>query len=133
MSCAVEDRVHRAKMTARTTSETAACAVDSARAETEAYMRAELPSESPDRTSNRVNDHDAVDGSRLSTRPSCEGKDAVGACPIQARPWARPAGKIELCDDRERPREHPRKNIYAMIGRDPESTREECICVQHMR
>ena len=65
MSCAVEDHVHRAKMTARTTSEIAACA----REETEAYMRAELPSESPDRTSNRVNDHDAVDGSRLSTRP----------------------------------------------------------------
>ena len=52
----------------------AACA----REETEAYVRAELPSESPDRTSNRVNDHDAVDGSRLSTQPSCEGKEAVG-------------------------------------------------------
>ena len=65
MSCAVEDRVHRAEMPARTTSETAACA----REETEAYVRAELPSESPDRTSKRVNDHDAVDGSRLSTQP----------------------------------------------------------------
>ena len=74
VSCAVEDSIHRAEMPARTTSETAACA----REETEAYVRAELPSESPDRTSNRVNDHDAVDGSRLSTQPSCEGKEAVG-------------------------------------------------------
>ena len=60
VSCAVEDSIHRAEMPARTTSETAACA----REETEAYVRAELPSESPDRTSKRVNDHDAVDGSR---------------------------------------------------------------------
>ena len=53
------------RVPARTTSETAACV----REETEAYVRAELPSESPDRTSKRVNDHDAVDGSRLSSQP----------------------------------------------------------------
>ena len=65
VSCAVEDSIHRAEMPARTTSETAACA----REETEAYVRAELPSESPDRTSNRVNDHDAVDGSDSQRNP----------------------------------------------------------------
>ena len=74
MSCAVEDTTVRAEMPARMTSETAACA----REDTEAYARAELPSERTDRTSKRVNDHDAVDGSRLSTQPSCEGKEAVG-------------------------------------------------------
>ena len=60
MSCAVEDTTMRAEMPARMTSETAACA----REDTEAYARAELPSERTDRTSKRVNDHDAVDGSR---------------------------------------------------------------------
>ena len=60
VSCAVEDSIHRAEMPARTTSETAACA----REDTEAYARAELPSERTDRTSKRVNDHDTVDGSQ---------------------------------------------------------------------
>ena len=60
MSCAVEDTTMRAEMPARMTSETAACA----REDTEAYARAELPSERTDRTSKRVNEHDTVDGSR---------------------------------------------------------------------
>ena len=64
MSCAVEDTTMRAEMPARMTSETAACA----REDTEAYARAELPSERTDRTSKRVNDHDTVDGSRPATR-----------------------------------------------------------------
>ena len=64
MSCAVEDRVHRAEMPARTTSETAACAREGA----EAYVCAQLPSVKTDRTSKRANDHDAVDGSRSATR-----------------------------------------------------------------
>ena len=50
----------RAEMPARMTSETAACA----REDTEAYARAELPSERTDRTSKRVNEHDTVDGLR---------------------------------------------------------------------
>ena len=62
MSCAVEDTTMRAEMPARMTSETAACA----REDTEAYARAELPSERTDRTSKRVNDHDTVDGSRTT-------------------------------------------------------------------
>ena len=56
MSCAVEDTTVRAEMPARMTSETAACA-------REAYARTAPPSERTDRTSKRVNDHDAVDGS----------------------------------------------------------------------
>ena len=60
ISCAVEDTTMRAEMPAHMTSETAACA----REDTEAYARTAPPSERTDRTSKRVNDHDAVDGSR---------------------------------------------------------------------
>ena len=74
MSCAVEDTTMRAEMPARMTSETAACA----REDTEAYARAELPSERTDRTSKRVNDHDTVDGSRTNPqRGPHRGKEAV--------------------------------------------------------
>ena len=79
MSCAVEDTTVRAEMPARMTSETAACA----REDTEAYARTALPSERTDRTSKRVNDHDAVDGSRTPQR----GHPWVR---MQARPTHRP-------------------------------------------
>ena len=95
MSCAVEDTTVRAEMPARMTSETAACA----REDTEAYARTALPSERTDRTSKRVNDHDAVDGSRTRNADT-RGKDAIRAEDDTGLYSA------NICDDRESPREH---------------------------
>ena len=97
MSCAVEDTTMRAEMPARMTSETAACA----REDTEAYARAALPSERTDRTSKRVNDHDAVDESR-----TCNA-DPIGVRRKEAGPADTPA-----CTP----------PIFAMTGRAPVST-----------
>ena len=94
MSCAVEDTTVRAEMPARMTSETAACAHE----DTEAYARAALPSERTDRTSKRVNDHDAVDGSRTRNATPV-GKDAGPADTPACTP-----------------------PIFAMTGRAPVST-----------
>ena len=94
MSCAVEDTTMRAEMPARMTSETAACA----REDTEAYARTALPSERTDRTSKRVNDHDAVDGHEPATRTPV-GKDAGPADTPACTP-----------------------PIFAMTGRAPVST-----------